>query len=176
MLLRRPWRKAIDGMSTTVVRMRVWPTDLDLNRHVTNSRYFSLADVARMDYVLRSGGYRIALKNRAVPIVGDTWGKFRRELRLFELFEVHTKLLGWDDKWIFVEHRFVRMGRVVGVVLMRGLFRSAKGSVPPNEFAKEMGLAKCSPEMPKWLTAWSDSCTEMSQQLREEEPVTTSPS
>jgi acyl-CoA thioesterase FadM len=169
MLLRRPWRQRADPFETTCIRMRVWPTDLDLNRHVTNGRYFTLADIGRMHYVLRTGAFRVALRHRAVPIVGDTWGKFRRELKLFESFEIHTRMLGWDDKWSFVEHRFVRQGSVIGVVVMRGLFRSSKGTVSPRELAREMGLAPEPPEMPRWLTDWSASCDEMSRQLREEE-------
>ncbi|MHC8372605.1 thioesterase family protein [Pseudomonas sp. MDT1-85] len=169
MLFRRPWRKPVDALATTVIRMRVWPLDLDLNRHVTNGRYFTLADVGRMDFVLRSGAYRVALRHKAVPIVGDTWGKFRRELKLFESFEIHTRILGWDDKWSFMEHRFVSKGRVIGVVIMRGLFRAAKGTVSPVEFVRELGLAEQSPEMSTWLTTWSQSCDDMSRQLREEE-------
>lgn len=129
MLLRRPWRKPVPGLATTVVRLRVWPLDLDFNRHVTNGRYFTLADVGRMDYVLRSGAYRVALRHRALPIVGDVCGKFRRELKLFERFEIHTRMLGWDAKWSFVEHRFVKDQRVIAVVVMRGLFRGARVSL-----------------------------------------------
>ncbi|UVL38304.1 thioesterase family protein [Pseudomonas sp. B21-040] len=169
MLFRRPWRKPVDAMATTVIRLRVWPLDLDLNRHVTNGRYFTLADLGRMDYVLRSGAFRVALRNKAVPIVGDTWGKFRRELKLFEAFEIHTRMLGWDDKWSFMEHRFVSKGRVIGVVVMRGVFRAGKGTVAPGEFARELGLDEQSPPMPTWLTDWSQSCNDMSAQLREEE-------
>ncbi|AUO22940.1 MULTISPECIES: acyl-CoA thioesterase [unclassified Pseudomonas] len=169
MLFRRPWRKPVDGLATTVVRMRVWPLDLDLNRHVTNGRYFTLADVGRMDFVLRSGAFRVALRNKALPVVGDTWGKFRRELKLFEAFEIHTRILGWDQKWSVMEHRFVSRGRVVGVVVMRGLFRSAKGTLPAADFVRELGLAEVSPAMPEWLRAWTHSCDTMSAQLREEE-------
>jgi acyl-CoA thioesterase FadM len=128
MMLRRPWRKHAHPFETTRIRMRVWPLDLDPNRHVTNGRYFTLADIGRMDYVLRTGAFRVALRHRAVPIVGDAWGKFRRELKLFESFEIHTRMLGWDDKWSFVEHRFVRDGRVVGVVVMRAF----KGKFQPR--------------------------------------------
>ncbi|MHC8366421.1 thioesterase family protein [Pseudomonas sp. ZT5P21] len=169
MLFRRPWRKPVDPLATTVIRLRVWPTDLDLNRHVTNGRYFTLADLGRMDYVLRSGAFRVALRHKAVPIVGDTWGKFRRELKLFEAFDIHTRMLGWDSKWSFMEHRFVSNGRVVGVVVMRGLFRAGKATVAPGEFARELGLSEQSMEMPEWLTDWSRSCDDMSIQLREEE-------
>lgn len=169
MLLRRPWRRPVAAFDTTVVRMRVWPLDLDFNRHVTNGRYFSLADVGRMDYVLRSGAFRVALRQRAVPIVGDVWGKFRRELKLFEAFEIHSRMLGWDDKWSFMEHRFVKDGRVAGVVIMRGLFRNAKGTVLPLAFASELGLPEQSPPLPRWLADWSASCDQLSGQLREEE-------
>ena len=166
MLLRRPWRKTVNGLDTTVVKMRVWPLDLDFNRHVTNGRYFTMADVGRMDYVLRSGAFRVALRHKAVPIVGDVWGKFRRELRLFEAFEIHSRMLGWDDKWVFMEHSFVRNGRVLGVVIMRGVFRSAKGLVHPQEFIRAMNLDQQSPELPDWLTSWSQSCDGLSTHLR----------
>lgn len=169
MLLRRPWRKPVSAFDTTVVRMRVWPLDLDLNRHVTNGRYFTLADIGRMDYVLRSGAFRVALRQRALPIVGDVWGKFRRELRLFERFEIHTRMLGWDDKWSFMEHRFVKDGRVAGVVIMRGLFRGQHGNVPPADFAVELGLPEQSPALADWLSEWSVSCDGLSAQLRGEE-------
>jgi len=169
MLLRRPWRRPVSAFATTVVRMRVWPLDLDLNRHVTNGRYFTLADIGRMDYVLRSGAFRVALRQRALPIVGDVWGKFRRELRVFESFEIHTRMLGWDDKWSFMEHRFVKDGRVAGVVIMRGLFRGRQGNVPPGDFAGELGLPAQSPPLPDWLSDWSDSCDRLSGQLRGEE-------
>lgn len=169
MLLRRPWRRRVHALSTTVVRQRVWPLDLDLNRHVTNGRYFTLADIGRMDYVLRSGAFKVALRHRAMPIVGDVWGKFRRELRLFEAFDIHTRMLGWDDKWTFVEHRFVKDDRVVGVVIMRGLFRGPKGNVPPAEFARELGLPDASPKLPAWLANWSASCDRLSEDLREDE-------
>lgn len=171
MLLRRPWKKPVSGLDTTVVSMRVWPLDLDLNRHVTNGRYFTLADIGRMDYVLRSGSFRVALRHRALPIVGDVWGKFRRELRLFERFEVHTRMLGWDAKWSFVEHRFVKDQRVIAVVVMRGLFKGPKGTVPPSEFARELGLDEQSPPLPQWLCEWSASCDGLSSHLREEEGV-----
>lgn len=169
MLLRRPWRRVSHGLDSTVVRLRVWPLDLDFNRHVTNGRYFTLADVGRMDYVLRSGAFRVALRHRALPIVGDVWGKFRRELRLFERFEVHTRLLGWDDKWSFIEHRFMKADRVIGVVIMRGLFRGPKGNVMPAEFVREMGLDEQSPPLPSWLAEWSASCDGLSARLRDEE-------
>ena len=78
-------------------------------------------------------------------------------------------MLGWDHKWSLMEHRFVSKGRVVGVVVMRGLFRSAKGTLPPADFVRELGLDEASPPMPQWLSDWAQSCDAMSVQLRGEE-------
>ena len=169
MLLRRPWRKPVAGLATTVIKMRVWPLDLDFNRHVTNGRYFTLADVGRMDFVLRSGAFRAALRHRAIPVVGDVCGKFRRELKLFQSFEIHTRMLGWDEKWSFVEHLFLKDGKIVAVVVMRGLLRSGNGNVAPDELARELGLGERSPVLPQWVCDWSASCDGLSIILRETE-------
>jgi len=56
-----------------------------------------------------------------------------------------------------------------GVVVMGGLFRSADGTIPPDDFVRELGIAERPPVMSKWLTDWSQSCDDMSRQLRSEE-------
>jgi len=166
LLLGRPWRRPIAPMGTTVVYMRAWPLDLDFNRHVTNGRYFTLADIGRLDYVFRSGAFRIALRHKAIPIVGDVWGKFRKELKLFEAFEIHTRVLGWDEKWTVMEHLFVRNGKILGVVYMRGLFRTRNGTLAPKVLANGMGTQLESPDLPDWVKGWSDDCDLLSVHLK----------
>ena len=78
-------------------------------------------------------------------------------------------MLGWDEKWSFVEHRFVKDGRVAGVVVMRGVFRSSRGTVRPADIVRDLGLEAQSPALPEWLAQWSASSDGMSTQLREEE-------
>jgi acyl-CoA thioesterase FadM len=169
MLLTVRWRKPVGVLETSTLNMTVWPNDLDFNGHVNNGRYLTLADIGRMDYVLRTGTGRIALKWRARPIVGDVMAKFRRDLRLFERYTIHTRLLGWDDKWLFMEHRFVRHGRVLGVVAMRGMFVNSKGPITPAELATALQVDPVSPPVPAWILAWHQGCNGLSEVLREEE-------
>lgn len=169
LLLSRPWRRQVSPDSTIVTTMRVWPFDLDINRHVTNGRYFSMADIARMDYLFRSGAYKVALEHKALPIVGDNWGKFRKELKLFQKFEIHTRMLGWDEKWIFVQHDFKRHNRVLGSVIMRGVFRAGRTILKPSAFVEGMGLPSESPALPLWISQWSDSCDALSENIRQTE-------
>lgn len=170
-MLRAFCMRRVDPLSTTSMHARVMLNDLDFNGHVNNSRYLALADLARMDYFIRSGALRAALRLRAAPIVGDAYAKFRRELKPFERFEMQTRILGWDEKWAFIEHRFIRHGRTLGVVIIRGVFRSAQGVITPVRMLEAMGFdaSQPSPELPAWLNTWHGSCEGLSESLRIEE-------
>ncbi|MEL7470532.1 MAG: thioesterase family protein, partial [Pseudomonadota bacterium] len=66
----------------SVIRYRVLPTDIDMNIHMTNGRYLSIADLGRMDLALRSGIAKHVAKNGWAPIVTYNAVLFRRELRI----------------------------------------------------------------------------------------------
>ncbi len=162
-------RRQVSILDSSTLSMSVMPNDLDFNGHVNNGRFLTLADVGRMDFVLRSGAAKAAFRMRALPIVGDSLAKFRRDLKLFERFEIQTRLLGWDNKWTFMEHRFLRHDRVLGVVVIRGLFKGPQGPIAPGDFLAAMRLPAASPALPDWVTDWSRSCDALSQSLRAEE-------
>jgi acyl-CoA thioesterase FadM len=162
-------RRRVDVLATTRMRLRAWPTDLDLNGHVNNGRYLMLADLARIDWFLRTGVMRMALRQRARPLVGDAIAKFRRDLRLFQSFEIHSRLLGWDDRWGFLEHRFVRDGRVIAVVAIRGMFRGPQGPLNPSQLLGSLNKLTASPPLPEWLLTWDRGSEELSVMLRLEE-------
>ena len=159
----------------TSIRLRVWPNDLDINRHVNNGRYLTLADLARMDWFLRTGVFAAARQHQAFPVIGDAIAKFRRDLKAFEAFEIHTRLLGWDRKWGFIEHRFVRHGRVVGVVAIRGVFKGPDGPLEPGVLLAEIAHAAPSPELPQWAQRFQESSELLSEYLRAEEGRTPPP-
>ena len=133
----------VDLLATTRITLRVWPNDLDLNFHVNNGRYLALADIGRMHWFVSTGVLAIARQEKMFPVVGDAIAKFRRDLKVFESFEIHTRLMGWNHKWGFLEHRFVRNHRVIGVVAIRGIFNGPKGTLDPA--ALLAGLAHSSP-------------------------------
>jgi acyl-CoA thioesterase FadM len=156
-------------LDTTCVRMRVWPNDLDFNLHVNNGRYLMLADIGRVDWFFRSGVLQLARRQKAIPVVGDAIAKFRRELRMGQSFEIRSRLVGWDQRWGFLEHRFYRAGRVLGVVAIRGVFRGPDGPLDPGSFLAGLGLQMVSPALPQWIAEWNSGCESLSQLLRDEE-------
>jgi acyl-CoA thioesterase FadM len=161
----------VDLLATTRVSLRVWPNDLDLNLHVNNGRYLALADIGRLDWFMRTGALGVARRHRAFPVVGDAIAKFRRDMKVFQSFEIHTRLMGWDGRWGFLEHRFVRNGRVIGVVAIRGVFKGPSGPVDPGVLLQSLAHSAPSPPLPDWATLFQQSSELMSESLRREERV-----
>lgn len=159
----------INLAATTSIQLRVWPNDLDFNLHVNNGRYLTLADLGRIDWFIRSGVLAMARRHGAFPVVADAVAKFRRDLKPFQTFEIQTRLVGWDHKWGFLEHRFVRESRVIGVVGIRGAFKGPNGLIDPQVFLSEQAHASVVPTLPPWAVHFDRSAELLSEMLREEE-------
>jgi acyl-CoA thioesterase FadM len=164
-----PGTPRVELLATTRVTLRVWPNDLDLNLHVNNGRYLALADISRMHWFVSTGVLAIARQNKVFPIVGDVIAKFRRDLKVFETFEIHTRLMGWNHRWGFLEHRFVRNQRVIGVVAIRGIFNGPKGPLDPGALLAGLAHEDPSPQLPEWVNSFQRGSELLSESLREEE-------
>src|SRR3546814_16970714 len=114
------WRGPLGALCTSRLQLRVWPGDIDMNLHMNNGRYFSVADLGRLDLGLRSRVWLRAFKRGWRPMAGDSNARFSRSLQPFRRYELPTRPLGWNQKWIFCEHRFVRGDRVSSVVVEVG--------------------------------------------------------
>lgn len=157
---------------TSRITLRVWPNDLDLNGHVNNGRFLTLADLGRIDYMLRSGAIGVARRHGALPIVADAMAKFRRDLRPFQRFTLESRVIGWDEKWTFLEHRFIVEGRVAGVVVIKGVFRNRQGTLPPELLLNELGRqGEAAPPLPAWLLDWHRGGNDLARELREQEAL-----
>jgi len=158
-----------DLLATTRVRLRVWPNDLDFNLHVNNGRYLTLANIGGAHWFVRTGSLGIFRKHKAFPVIGGAIAKFRHDLKVFQTFEIHTRLIGWGSKWAFFEQRFVRNERVLGVVAVRAVAKAQSGSIDPQVLIDELGHSAPSPELPEWVRCFDQSAELLGELLRNEE-------
>ncbi|MFP4597433.1 MAG: beta-ketoacyl synthase N-terminal-like domain-containing protein, partial [Persicimonas sp.] len=93
-------------LDTCVTPSRVMPTDIDLFGHMNNGRYLMLMDIARADFGMRLGLLGPALRHRWLLPIDHATLDFHRELGPLEAFEIHTDLLGWDERRFYFRHRF----------------------------------------------------------------------
>ena len=93
--------------------------------HKSNSTYFSDFDIARLHLLARliSPGLVLTAKNlyreanctgpkRLGICLGAVSCNFRREIKPYQAFDMWTRILCWDRKWIYVITHFMRKNTV----------------------------------------------------------------
>ena len=148
------FRPRLSWSDESRVWFRVWPNDLDINIHMNNGRYMSVMDLGRFDIILRTGLWRLVTRRRLQPVIASAMVRYRRPLAPFERFTLSTRLIGWDSKWLYIEHRLERRGELVCHGVVRGTFLERSGSVPPAELAAALGHDAPSPPLPPWVAEW----------------------
>lgn len=163
--LLRPTRRGI--LDESVVRFRVWPNDLDTNLHMNNGRYLTLMDLGRLDLLLHNGAMSHVLRNKWYPVLAGTQLRFRRPLNLFQKFEIRTRIVSWDFKWVYLEQKILRNGDLALQAYLKGVFVGPKGSVPITQLLELMGIREPPPPMPAGLAGWMEAEEKMVRATRE---------
>jgi acyl-CoA thioesterase FadM len=157
LFLLAPFRSRCDPFGPARKRYIVLPSDLDVLWHVNNGVYLTMLDAARVDLMLRSGAAKLLWRNGLYPVVAAQTIRFRRSLKLFQVFEVETKVIGWDEKALIIQHHFLRRGEIVAEAIVRSRFlrRRRGGTVSATEVLELVGRAGPSPALPAWIESWN---------------------
>lgn len=148
------FRPRIGMFETAVTKMRVWPNDLDMNLHMNNGRYLTLMDIGRFDLSWRTGLLQLALRRGWLPVIGSAHIMFRRSLKPFQKFALHTRMIWWDEKWFFIEQKFMVGDQLYCRALVRGIFRSKGRNIPIASIIQGLGTEEYYPEQPDLVRQW----------------------
>lgn len=99
-------------------------TECDYNLHKSNSTYFADLDAARSALVgalirkslarLNRGDLKglpdeaVKSKGKYIVALGAVACVFRKEIKPLESFDIWTKVLTWDDKWLYIISHIVK--------------------------------------------------------------------
>ncbi|MFM1813956.1 MAG: hypothetical protein RLZ98_651 [Pseudomonadota bacterium] len=146
------WRKPRLGPADkAVLRSIVFPLDLDLNMHMNNGRYLTLLDLGRIEMMIRLGFVPAIRKYKWNPVVGAQKIAFLKALGPFQRFEIHSRVLGWDEKWLYFHQTFEADGDVYAEAVIKTIFLSPEGRVPSAELMRSIGADGPSPRIPPKL-------------------------
>jgi acyl-CoA thioesterase FadM len=149
-------RPRLDMLDTSIVSMRVWPNDLDLNLHMNNGRYFTVMDLGRIDLMIRTGVARWMWRQKWTPVVGSETMRFKRALKPFQPYRLKTRVLCWDERWVFLEQRFETLaGELVALGIVKAVLTAQRRTLRPKEALKIMGMLRRSPAMSPAVKAWA---------------------
>lgn len=153
--------KITDMLKPYRVRFRVLPNDLDLNFHMNNGRYLSIMDLGRFDLIYRSGLLGEMLREKAIPVLSAAQTRFRLQLHLWEAYDLETRIICWDEKWVYIEQRFIiakgkKAGETAAMALFKGAFysREDRTTVPTAALLAKVGLDENSPPIPQYVSEW----------------------
>lgn len=150
--------ETLHPLKTTESAFRVLPTDLDVNLHLNNGRYHQLIDVNRLEWLVRTRILQAALARRWKPVLGGTLIQFRREMKLWQSGRLRTGLLGWDERWFYLEHVVsTREGKVVAQGLAKAAFRGRGGWVPTASVREAVGHPSLVMELPDRVRCWQNA-------------------
>jgi hypothetical protein len=147
--------------ATHTISTRTPFLESDYNLHKSNSTYFTDLDISRTGLVFsllspgfKSGNAELEAqghKGRFVVVLGSVHASFRREIQPYERYEVRSRLLGWDAKWMIIVSWFVRPARgkkgeeVLASALSKYVVKKGRFTVSPERSFRHAGLLPESP-------------------------------
>ncbi len=151
-------RTPLSMWDTSVMSLRAWPMDVDIAVHINNGVYFTLFDLGRFDLLVRAGVFEQTRQRKYTPVVAAETISFRKSLTLGQKYEMHTRLLGSDDKAFYFEQRMVVKGEIYARGWVCARLVSEQGPVPVAEVLAMGGPA---PEgrnhVPEEVLAWRET-------------------
>jgi acyl-CoA thioesterase FadM len=136
--------------------MRVVPTDLDTLGHVNNGIYLSLMDLGRMDLLIRAGAWKRLSALGYYPVVASETISFRKSLQPRQRFTLQSRVVGYDEKSVYVEQRFVANDEIYATGVIRGRFlKKTGGTVSIAELAAALDVDASALPVPAWLARWA---------------------
>ncbi|MFA5593095.1 MAG: thioesterase family protein [Micavibrio sp.] len=153
-----------EALGSSSLDFCVLPSDLDLNGHMNNGRYLTIMDLGRMDYVLRVGMAGYIIRNGYIPVLSSASIRYRLPLLPFRKFRLTTRILCWNDKWFYMEHRFIirggkKDGAVAAIALVKGSFfdKKTRATVPSASILNAIDYTGESPAFPTSIVKWAES-------------------
>jgi len=130
--------------------------EIDYNLHKSNSTYFTDLDASRTGLVfsLLSPGFKNGSaeleaqghRGRLAVVLGSVHASFRKEIQPYERYEVRSRLLGWDAKWLVIGSWFVRPAKgkkgeeVLASALSKYVVKKGRFTVSPERCLKHAGM------------------------------------
>ena len=138
------------------VRLTTLPTDLDILLHMNNGRYLSLFDLGRWDLLVRTGLFDVMKQRGWYAVVSSETVTFRKSLELWKRFDVESRMIGHDDKAVYLEHRAVVDGEVYARAIIRArMMKRSGGTLSHEELFAAVGRPEGIPEVQEWVHEWA---------------------
>lgn len=140
---------------THVSKITCMPWDIDVFMEMNNGRVLTLFDLGRFILFKRLGIMSEMKARKWTGTIAGTAIRYRRRITLFQRLELRSRVLGWDDRFTYVEQSLWRGDECCAHAVLRTALTAGRGIIPPRECVEALGLPTASPELPDWVQAWT---------------------
>lgn len=143
---------------THVSEHMCWPWDLDMWMELNNGRTLTLLDLGRIPLARRTGLFNVLRTHKWGLTMAGVTVRYRRRVRIFAKITMHSRLVYWDDKFMYIEQAMFRPdGNCANHALYRSAVTSPDGIVAPARVAEALGIPAAPPPAPEWVAAWIEA-------------------
>jgi acyl-CoA thioesterase FadM len=147
-------RPALSIWEPASINLRVLVTDIDIAMHLNNGMYFSVFDLGRFDLMVRSGVWRRMRKRGWSPVAAGETISFRKSLTLGQRYSIETRVIGLDERALYVEHRTVVNGEIYARAFVATRLVSPAGPVSNEDIIAAFGAPPADLVLPDWIHEW----------------------
>ncbi|QRD91130.1 hypothetical protein F9C07_2280442 [Aspergillus flavus] len=151
--------------------------EVDFNLHKSNSTFYADLDISRIELLLllfkdvitplsppsryhHSGGPYKSDEQQAgslkhlTPALGGVSCIFRREIKPWQRYDVESRILCWDDKWLYIVSHFLKPGShsetgtggseegILASAISKYVFKKGRRTVTPEEVLQFLHLVE----------------------------------
>lgn len=144
-------------LHTAALHFRVWPHDIDINGHLTASRYFSFGDLGRLNWMIQNNVFKDFVNLRFRGVVNAQEMTYIREFKPFARVELQVDLAAWDDKYTYFEQRYYHKGKLFSVGHARVCLLKGRKVFPPKQFIALYGREAPNVNETPAVAAWKQT-------------------
>ncbi|MBY6114160.1 thioesterase family protein [Mameliella alba] len=134
------------------------PWDLDLWVELNNGRTLTIYDLGRIPLAYRTGLIDVLKREGWGLTVAGSVVRYRRRVRLFDKVEMHSRVLGWDKRFIYIDQSMWKSdGECSSHAVFRTALTDANGIVTTDRSIRALGGVDQTPVLPDWVQKWIEA-------------------
>ncbi|MBT0957507.1 acyl-CoA thioesterase [Alphaproteobacteria bacterium KMM 3653] len=130
------------------------PWDLDMWKELNNGRTLTLFDLGRIPLARRMGLLTVLKEKKWGLTMAGASVRYRRRVRRWDKIEMHSRITGFDDKFVYIVQSMWVRGECCNQALYRSAVTGKSGIIPPVQIVEALGRDMPEMTMPDWVQNW----------------------
>lgn len=163
-MIRAKFKNKLTGTETIIKTFRVWITDIDVSV-MNHAAIMTVFETGRLDLMVRSNFFKAASKNKWFFPSQAISVQFYRPLKVFQKAEIHTKISYVDEKWIYVEQKIERKGKIVAACIVKNTIKKGRETIHTSKIMEALTIKNVPSQKYDLIKTYEQENVQMNEKL-----------